>query len=80
MSTRWFACPTCHEVVPWLAQVQYAIGLTDHEPCWLCAACLEGLKATEASYSAGRANSAGDCVWAISIVDEKGQRLAVPSA
>jgi len=80
--TRWYACPEpdCHEVVMWLGHVRYAIGLTDLEPRWMCAACLERLRAAEASYSAGYAFAAADCVWAISVLAEKGQRLAVGSA
>jgi len=54
--------------------------LTDLEPRWMCAACLERLQAAEASYSAGYAFAAADCVWAISVLAEKGQRLAVGSA
>lgn len=78
--TRWYACPDCHEVVPWLGRVRFAVGLTDPKPQWMCAGCLELLNAAEASYSAGLASSASECIWAVEIVAEKGQRLAVGAA
>ncbi len=74
---RWFACRQCDEIVPWLAQVRYSVGLTDRVPRWMCAACLERLQQAEANYAAGYAFAPGDCVWAIEIVAEKGSRQAV---
>jgi hypothetical protein len=76
---RWWACRSCDEVVPWLGRVRYSIGLTDHEQ-WLCGTCLEELERLAAQYAAGYAFAANDCVWAIEVSSEKGQRSVAVGA
>jgi hypothetical protein len=71
-----YACPRCHSVLGWIGHVRWSVGLTDYEPRWLCAGCLEELRRLESEYALGRAFAVEEMVWDVRVIGEKGARRA----
>lgn len=70
---EWFACPSCHRVVPQLFRARWSVGFDDLEPRHVCERCLDALRDEEQRHRDGLA--IGDAVWAVQVLDTVGEPL-----